>query len=135
MKNYLSKRNDGLFGDWFDFDDFFAPAIIKGGAMSTDVKETDGGYEFKVDMPGFEKKDISLTLKDGYITLSACREEKEEGGKYVRRERKMSCSRTFYVGSDVEQGDVKAKYENGTLQLFVPKKEEKKPPIGRIEIE
>lgn len=139
MKNYLMGKGNGngLFGDWFDgFDDFFAPTIYsREREMRTDVKETENGYELKVDMPGFEKKDINLTLKDGYITLSANREEKEENGKYVRRERKMSVSRSFYVGKEITQEDVKAKYENGTLTLDIPKKEEKKPESGRIEIE
>ena len=139
MKNYLTRRNNegGLFGDFFDgFDNFFAPAFYPHDReMRTDVKETENGYEVKVDMPGFEKKDISLELKDGYITLSANREEKEENGKYVRRERKMSVSRSFYVGNDIKEEDVKAKYENGTLTFDIPKKEEKKPESGRIAIE
>lgn len=139
MKNYLTRRNNenGLFGDFFGgFDDFFAPAFYpREREMRTDVKETETGYEVKVDMPGFEKKDISLKLNNGYITLSASREEKEEDGKYVRRERKMSVSRSFYVGNDIKEEDVKAKYENGTLTFDIPKKEEKKPESGRIEIE
>lgn len=138
MKNYLTRRNNegDLFGDWFNgFDDFFAPAYYaKAGEMRTDVKENEKDYEIKVDMPGFDKKDINLTLKDGYLTLSANREDKEEDGKYVRRERKMSCSRSFYVGDAVKAEDVKAKYENGTLIFNVPKTEEKKPEIGKIDI-
>ena len=138
MKNYLTRRDEGYnpFNDLFGgFDDFFAPAIYRhGGEMRTDVKENEKDYEIKVDMPGFEKKDIKLNLKDGYITLSASREEKETEGKYVRRERKMSCSRSFYVGDQIKTDDVKAKYENGTLILNVPKKEEEKPESGIIDI-
>lgn len=138
MKNYLTRKNEGYdpFSDLFrGFDDFFAPQYYDHrGEMRTDVKENEKDYEIKVDMPGFEKKDINLTLKNGYVTLSASREENENDGKYVRRERKMSCSRSFYVGDEIKVEDVKAKYENGTLILNVPKLEEKKPEIGKIDI-
>lgn len=140
MRNYLSNRRNDLGFGFFDdaFEDFFKPAFYgrRLESMRTDVKETDKGYELLVDMPGFEKKDITLSLSDGYLTVEAKREENEEDKKhYVKRERSYSCSRSFYVGQAVTEEDIKAKYNNGTLVLSVPKAESKELPKKSIEIE
>ena len=139
MRNYLQRRNNDFFGlDFFSdvFDGFFAPSVVRShDNMRTDVKETEKAYELAVDMPGFDKKDITVELKDGYLTVSASKQEKEEEGKYVRRERSYSCSRSYYVGDGITENDVKAKYTNGTLNLFVPKKEIKQIQSKNIEID
>ena len=139
MRNNLSRRENDNFGlGLFDeFDDFFKPVFFnRKSGMQTDVKETDKGYEFSVDMPGYDKKDIELSLNNGYLTLSAKREEKEEdGNSFIRRERSCSCSRSFYVGDNVKEEDVKAKYENGTLNMFVPKAKPKELPNKHINID
>lgn len=143
MKNYVEKRNNNGNEGWGlnfwenPFEDFFKPVHVdKYGSMRTDIKETETGYELAVDMPGFEKKDISVTLKDGYLTVEAKRDEKEENGKnYLRRERSVSCSRSYYVGDNVTEEDVKAKYDNGVLAISVPKKVEKEIHNGNIAIE
>ena len=101
--------------------------------MKTDIRETDGSYELDIDLPGFKKDEIQVQLKDGYLTVSAetntKKDEKAEDGKYIRRERYSgSCSRSFYVGDGVKQEDIKAKFEDGTLKLFVPK-EAAKPAV------
>ena len=98
-----------------------------------DVKDTDKGYEVTMNMPGVKKVDVKAELKDGYLTVSAetntKKDEKDEDGKYIRRERYSgSCSRSFYVGDGVKQEDIKAKFEDGTLKLFVPK-EAAKPAV------
>ena len=119
---------EDLFDNWMmDF-----PFRGNGSAnlMRTDVKETDNSYELDMDMPGFDKGDIKAVLKNGYLTISASsnrnNDEKDKDGKYIRRERYTgSCSRSFYVGDDVKQEDIKAKFENGILKVTVPKKEEK----------
>ena len=120
MRNYLSRRgNDLSFGKFFDdaFDDFFKPVFygVKDCSMKTDIKESEGAYELMIDMPGFDKGDINLSLNNGYLTVEAKREEKEENENFVRRERNFSCSRSFYVGSNITEEDIKAKYNNGTL--------------------
>ena len=140
MRNYLSRRHNDLGFNFFDdaFENFFSPVIFKGAdyGMKTDLKETEKEFELSIDMPGYDKKDISLTLNNGYLTVEAKREEKEEDGKnFVRRERSFSCSRSYYVGDAVTEEDVKAKYNNGTLTLNVPKKDKKEIEEKRIEIE
>ena len=108
--------------------------------MKTDVKETDSAYEVDIDLPGFEKDEVALDLKDGYLTVSASkglnREDTEKKGRYIRQERYMgACSRSFYVG-DVHPSEISAKYESGVLRLSIPKKDVKKlPETTRIAIE
>ena len=122
-----------LFDDFWDepwsrrfFD---APARVQ--AMKTDVKETDTGYELHIEAPGFKKEEISVDLKNGYLNVSAQhsenKDEKDEKGNYIRRERYVgSYARSFYVGDAITPEDVHAKYEDGVLKLDVPKKEPQK---------
>ncbi len=96
--------------------------------MKTDVKESDGGYELEMDLPGFKKDDVKVALENGYLTVSAVKESKDEkeSGKYIRRERYSgACQRSFYVGEDVEQEDIRGEFKHGILKLSIPKKEEK----------
>lgn len=135
MKNYLSNynRNNHAF-DFFDnaFDDFFRPLFYdeKLDSMKTDIRETKDSYIMEVEMPGFDKEDISLDLENGYLTIRAEKKDREESGKedhrYVRKERSVSCQRSYYVG-DAEEESVKAKYDKGILSVVIPKQEEKKP--------
>ena len=99
--------------------------------MKTDIKELEGGYELEMDLPGFTKDEITAELKDGYLTISASKgldkdEQEKETGKYIRRERYAgACQRSFYVGEDVTEQDIKAEFKHGMLKLFVPKKKAK----------
>ena len=97
--------------------------------MKTDVKETETGYELDIDLPGFKKDEISAHLEDGYLTVSAAKgvdkDEKDNEGRYIRRERYAgNLSRSFYIG-DVKQEDVKAAFKNGILSISVPKEDKK----------
>ena len=99
--------------------------------MKTDIKELEGGYELEIDLPGFKKEDVKIQLKNGYLNIQATREEKkdekDDKGKYVRRERYTgTCNRSFYVGSSIKHEDIHAKYENGILHVTFPKEETKK---------
>ena len=132
MKNFLIRKSGNDFnglGFWSDpFADFFKPTFYGdyGRDMRTDIKETDSNYEISIDLAGYDKKDISVSLRNGYLTIEAKRSETNgDGERYIKRERSVSCSRSYYVGSDVRQEDVSAKYENGTLSLSVPKAQEK----------
>ena len=97
--------------------------------MKTDVRETEDAYEVDIDLPGFRKDEVTITVENGYLNISAAKgldkdETDKKTGKYIRQERYAgSCSRTFYVGEAVEPEDVSAKFENGILQLHILKKE------------
>ena len=113
---------DDFFGFPFDGDYNYNAS----GLMTTDVKDTDHGYEVTMNMPGVKKEDVKAELKDGYLTVSAVSnkstDEKNSEGKYIRRERYSgSCSRSFYVGEGIHQEDVKASFDNGELKIVVPK--------------
>ncbi len=100
--------------------------------MKTDVRETEDTYEVDMDLPGFKKDEINVDLKNGYLTVSASKgldkDEKDKNGKYIRQERYTGAmSRSFYVG-DVAPEDVKAKFEDGILQISLPKAEKKALP-------
>lgn len=97
-------------------------------AMNVDVKEFDNRYQIDFELPGFEKEDIHANLKDGYLTVSAerteNREEKDEKGKYIRRERYQgSCQRSFFVGKEITEEDIHASFKNGVLEMEIPKKD------------
>ena len=139
MKTYLQKRNSG---DVFDvFEDFFKPMFYDEqlDSMRTDIKETDKDYQLSIEMPGFKKDEIKVALENGYLTVSAEKnEQQEEGGenaKYLRKECRVSCQRSYYVGDQVQEEAVKAKYENGMLLLTVPKEEPKKLAAKSIALE
>ncbi len=98
--------------------------------MKTDVKETQDGYVVDIDLPGFKKEEIQMQLENGYLTVNASKglekEEKNEDGRYVRRERYAgSMSRSFYVGENVTENDIHPKYENGILTFSLPKEEKR----------
>ena len=124
----IPRRNDfDLFDDIFS-DPFFTGTENK--VMKTDIKEKKDKYEIEMDLPGYEKDDIKIEIQDGYLTVHAKvnkNEDEKEDGKYVRKERYIGeCSRSFYVGDNVKEEDIKAKFKNGTLKLEVAKKDEQK---------
>ena len=133
------RHNDfDLIEDMFR-DPFFTNEESK--IMKTDIKEKKDKYIIDIDLPGYEKENIKMSIEDGYLTVNAStnteKEDKEEG-KFVRKERYMgSCSRSFYVGDAVENEDIKASFKNGTLKIEIPKKENKKelPEVKYIPID
>ena len=133
---------ENLFDDFFD-DDFGmfpmwnnrSPLYGKHAKnlMKTDVRETESTYELDVDLPGFTKDEVNVELKNGYLTIQASKgldkDESDKKGKYIRQERYAgACSRSFYVGKGVEPEEIGAKFENGILEISVPK-ETKKPEV------
>ncbi|MFR2780073.1 MAG: Hsp20/alpha crystallin family protein [Clostridium sp.] len=99
--------------------------------MKTDVKETDQGYELEMDLPGFTKDEVKVSLENGYLTIQAAKgldqdEQEKDTGRYIRRERYAgACERSFYVGENMVEEDIKGEFKHGILKLFIPKKEEK----------
>ena len=101
--------------------------------MKTDVRETENSYELDIDLPGFKKEEVNVELQDGYLTIRAAKglDKDEEGkkGRYIRQERYAgACSRSFYVGEGLKAEDIHAKFENGILQLSLPKNAPKQLP-------
>ena len=144
---YPSIFNKNLFDDFMDFD---FPAFEEFGdidkklygkhaphVMKTDVKEHDDKFEVDIDLPGFKKDEIQLDLQNGYLSISANKgidkEEKDKKGKLIRQERYSgSMQRSFYVGKEVTEEDIKAKFEDGVLKLDIPKKEAPKVPEKKV---
>ena len=130
---------ENLFDDFMDFPferEFFGrknPLYGKNekNMMKTDVKELDHAYELDIDLPGFKKEEVTARLENGYLTISAAKgldkDEKDKEGKYIRRERYAGAmSRSFYVGDNVKQEEIRAKFEDGILRLTVPKQDAQK---------
>lgn len=126
--------NDSLFDDFFT--DYTPDAKKRNmaavqGVMKTDIKENDKEYELTIELPGYKKENVNAELKDGYLIINATNEkneeEKDEKG-YIRKERYYgSCQRSFFVGKNLKEEDIKAKFDNGVLTLTVPKEVERLP--------
>ena len=126
---------ENLFDDWMNDafnDDFFGrknPLYGKHAKnlMKTDIRDCEGSYEVDIDLPGFKKDEIRVQLQNGYLSISAAKgldkNEQDKKGNFIRRERYAgSMSRSFYVGEDVTQEEIHAKYEDGIVKLSIPKK-------------
>ncbi len=132
---------ENLFDDWFSFPDFrdFDRTERKlygknaDRVMKTDVHEHDDHYEVDIDLPGFSKDEISLELKEGYLTVSAAKgldeDDTNKKGKLIRQERYAGAmQRTFYVGDNLTEEDIKASFKHGVLNLNIAKKDQPKLP-------
>lgn len=158
-------KNEDL--EWNNFfDDLFRPVVFdkRAMAMRTDIKEDENQYELDIDMPGYKKSEIDVSLKDGYLNVSAkkcecsngkhndqnnenckcddnckCDEKHDEShdrkNKYIKRERFTSMSRSYYVGDKISEKDIKAKYEDGVLSLVIPKSKPKEADAHKINID
>ena len=121
----LSNRN---FINSFFNDPFFERPFENASSqiMKTDIHETETGYLVEMELPGYKKEDIKADLKDGYLTITAAKDETKETedrkGKCIRKERYTgSCNRSFYVGKELTQEDIKAAFSDGVLKLSIPK--------------
>ena len=131
------RNNFDLFDDFFN-DDFFSRK--EASLMKTDIKETKDKYIVDVDLPGFKKENIGLSLDDGYLSIEAKldKEDKEDKDEnFIRRERfHGECSRSFYVGKEIKEEDINAEFKNGILKVEIPKKSEaeKAKEVKQIDI-
>ncbi len=130
---YLTRRENRFLDDFFKAP-FWSNADLSSNTkiMKTDVQETDNGYVISMDLPGFNKDNIQVELKEGYLTVSANKvaadEEQEPNGKYIRKERfEGSCKRSFYVGEYANEENISAAFNNGVLRLEIPKEPEVVP--------
>lgn len=139
-----SMFGENLFDDFFGFDDFpfwddreekkMEKKLYGRRAknlMKTDIKETDKDYEVIIDLPGFKKNEVHASLENGYLTISAEKglnqnEKEKKSGRYIRKERYAgACQRSFYVGDQLTEEDIKGEFKHGILKLTIPKKEAK----------
>ncbi len=105
------------------FDDFVTSKREQG--LKCDIYEKEGVYHIEMDIPGFDKKDISMEVKDGYLVISASKEDNvnEDEKNYIRRERVYGkYERSFYLG-DLDEERIEAEFANGVLKVTIPKKE------------
>ena len=136
---------ENLFDNWFDFpmfNDFDNTERKLYGRhadrlMKTDVHDNEDHYEVDIDLPGFKKEEITLELDKGYLTVSAAKgldkDEKDHKGKLIRQERYSgSMQRSFYVGENLTEEDIKAAFKHGVLSLEIPKKEQPKVPEKKL---
>lgn len=132
-------RFNSLFDDAF-FNQFFAP---RGNGQqerspAIDVHESEQGYAVKVDLPGVRKEDISVSLENGILSIQAttCQEDKQEkDGKLIRQERHVGhYTRRLSVGEDIDPAAIKARFEDGVLQLDLPKPQQKTAQAVNIDI-
>ena len=130
---------ENLLDDWMEFPRMDFPDIDRKlygkhaqHVMKTDVHEHEDGFEIDIDLPGFKKDEINLSLENGYLSVHASKafdQEQKKKGKLIRQERYSgSMQRSFYVGDHITEEDIKAKFEDGVLKLSVPKKEAQKIP-------
>ena len=132
--NVVLRKNNNLFDNWFD--DMFT--VEKKQYMRSDVKELEKEYEFKIDMPGYKKENIKVSLNEGYLTVeadNAVEKNEEKKEKYLHKERFYGhVCRTYYVGEDINEEGITAKFTDGVLELIVPKKEHVEPEKKYISI-
>lgn len=123
----VPRRNSfDLFDDFFD-DGFFSKKETN--LMKTDIKENKDKYILDLDLPGFEKNNINLSLNNGYLNIQAKIEKEDKSDdeeRFIRQERFYGeCSRSFFVGDNIKEEDIKAEFKNGILKIEIPKKEDK----------
>ena len=130
-RRYGLVNNSNLFDYLFSDPVFNVNTTNTTNRMATDIKENENGYELAMEVPGFNKEDLKIELKEGYLTITAehntTNDQKDNEGRVIRKERYYGSSkRSFYVGDQIEKQDIKAKYDKGILNVFVPKKDLKK---------
>lgn len=130
--------------DFNVFDDFFKDSFFdyrENSIMKTDIKENEDSYELVMDLPGIPKENIKMHINNGYLVINAYTTKEEENhkkGKFVKKERYYGeCSRSFYIGEEITENDIKANFKDGTLNIMIPKidKNNSKEEIKYIEID
>lgn len=128
MRYNVARSND-LFDDLFD-NWFNAPVFGGQSVMRTDVSEKDGKYILEIEVPGYRKEDVKISLYNGNLTVTASRnnntEDKDAKGKVLRQERYSgTMSRTFYVGDAIKDTDIHASFNDGILRIELPTEQKK----------
>lgn len=136
MANLITKNSDLMSGNRF-FDDFFSN-LMQHDNFNVDVKDNDDNYEIKADLPGFAKENLKVNYDRDVLTIEAYREDKvedkDEAGNYIRRERSSSSYKRQFVLKQIDESKINAKFEDGVLQLTLPKTAESNEVKKYIEI-
>lgn len=135
MNNFLIRSSLNDFNNAIDnlFEPFFARPQYD--YMNTDIIESDKGYSLEIELPGFEKEDISISLENNYLTISAKRStSQDKDQKFLHKERHISFKRSFYVES-IKEDDINASYKNGILSIFLPKETDESSKVRNITID
>ena len=126
------------FDSWFD-SDFCTPINRKGvWSPAVDIEKKNGNYLLKADLPGVNKDDLHVELKDGYLTLKGVKESKIEDKHedYYWHERSYGCfERRFRVPKGLTDKDIKAKYHDGVLELTIPTPKVEKPKAIEVKVD
>ena len=137
----FERSDDNLFDTFDNFTrNFFRGSNASLPAFRTDIRDAGDKFVLEAELPGFDKGDIKLDVKDGILTIRAAKgldkDEQDQEGRYLRRERYYgSASRSFHVG-DLRPEEIRCKYESGVLHITVPKRDEPELPANsRIAIE
>ncbi len=134
-------RSDNNVFDTFDSfaRDFFRKSNTDLPAFRTDIRDDGDSYLLEAELPGFQKEDITLDLKDGILTITATHtqsdEQKDDQGNYIRRERRFGSFQRSFDVTGIDEGGITAAYENGVLALRLPKAKPAEPEVHRIAIQ
>lgn len=134
------ERSDSNLFDTFDAftRDFFRKSNAELPAFRTDIRDTGDSFVLEAELPGFNKEDITLDLKDNILTISAVHSEngetKENNGTYIRRERRYGSFRRSFDVTGIEASAITAAYHSGVLAVTLPKARPVEPETQRIAI-
>ena len=133
-------RDHNLFNAFDNFErSFFGNSNVDLPAFRTDIRDAGDKYLLDAELPGFNKEDISLDIKDGILTISAehneSNDQKDDNGNYIRRERRYGSFRRSFDISGIDENAISASYQNGILQLTLPKAQQVLPESKKIMIE
>ena len=141
MNNKLTKYDiDDFFGRNWLKSFFDLPIINNSNILKTNIKKEGDNYIYEIDVPGYNKEDVSISYEDGYLIIEAksSNEFKKDysSNSYIRQERYSgSCYRSYYVG-EIDENKISAKYHNGILCVTIPSEEiSKKNNVKKINIE
>ncbi|MDZ7836295.1 MAG: Hsp20 family protein [Alkalibacterium sp.] len=139
MNNMFPSRRDFKDLRRQFFDDTFDQVLGDAGSFKTDIIEDENEYTVEAELPGMSKENIELDYHDNILSISAKQEsetnEEDEERNYIRRERSSrSFSRQFLI-RDIDEDNISAQFDNGVLEVKLPKKEPDEPKTKRIDIQ
>ena len=136
----FERSDDNLFDTFDNFTrNFFRSSNASLPAFRTDIRDDGDKFVLEAELPGFEKEDISLDVKDGILTITAAHQEhsdqKDGKGSYIRRERRYGCFTRSFDITGIDETAITAAYKSGILELTLPKTVPAVPESRRFAIE